>query len=109
MEFRRVLFRSDRDYFIAQKQNTASGLYLGAPLISRISANAGVALSRRLDAADGSFDGVVVGFLRQSFFEDLFSHVDAPRNAHMLLVRSADGRVRKQCGSRYRVRGWSDN
>lgn len=79
---------SDRDYFIAQKQNTTSGLYLGAPLISRISANAGVALSRRLDAADGSFDGVVVGFLRQSFFEDLFSHVDAPRNAQLLLVRN---------------------
>jgi diguanylate cyclase (GGDEF)-like protein len=83
---------ADREYFVVHKNNASPGLFVGAPMTSRLSSQEGIALSRRLSDEDGKFKGVVVGFLRNTFFRDLFSHVDAPLNTELLLART-DGTV----------------
>jgi len=67
----------DREYFRVQRDNPALGLYLSAPFKGRVSGEWEIALSRRLEHADGSFAGAVIGTLRLDFFRNLFDSVDA--------------------------------
>ena len=48
---------ADRDYFVAQ-QNRAAGLFVSAPLVSRIVNEPGFVLSLRRSRKDGTFDGI---------------------------------------------------
>jgi PAS domain S-box-containing protein len=50
---------ADRSYFIAQRDGTATGLFMSEPLVTRSEGRAAVALSRRLDDDNGKFAGVV--------------------------------------------------
>lgn len=64
---------ADRDYFMVQRANRNAGLYLSRPFKSRLrDGDPSVALSLRLDGADGSFEGVVVAVVPLSYFRDLF-------------------------------------
>ena len=55
---------ADRDYFQAQKNNGAIGMYISRPFITRTSKEQVIGVSRRLSHTDGSFAGVVVGTLQ---------------------------------------------
>ncbi|MBI1205076.1 MAG: diguanylate cyclase [Rhodopseudomonas sp.] len=79
---------SDRDYFIAQKPDTATGLFISQPAISRLSGMRFIGLSRRLSNVDGSFAGVAVASLRQAYFERLFRHVVLGPSGTITLLRS---------------------
>lgn len=83
---------SDRDYFIAQKPDTATGLFISRPTISRLSGMRFIGLSRRLSNVDGSFAGVAVASLRQAYFERLFRHVVLGPSGTITLLRS-DGTI----------------
>ncbi|EKS30900.1 sensor domain-containing diguanylate cyclase [Afipia felis] len=62
--------RAGEEYFKVHRDDPEAGLYIGVPSFYR---NAfGVVLSRRITGYDGSFQGVVVGSLRYSYFHDLF-------------------------------------
>ncbi len=50
---------SDRDFFIKQRDNPDLGLFVGKPIVSRISKKWVWPFSRRLNKPDGSFAGVV--------------------------------------------------
>ena len=63
-----------------------------APFRSRTNDYWDLAISRRISRPDGSFGGVVVGFLRLTYFEKLFGTVDLGPNGTVTLLR-ADGRV----------------
>jgi len=65
---------ADRDYFKVQRDSPDVGLFIGKPLVSRLTGSEIVAVSRRLSAPDGSFDGVVVGSFRLKSFQALFQH-----------------------------------
>ncbi|WP_019906060.1 sensor domain-containing diguanylate cyclase [Methylobacterium sp. 77] len=69
----------DRDYFQAHKAQGGRGLYISRPLISRLTGARVMVLSRRLDRADGSFDGVVLGTLKLSYFTRLFDSIGLGR------------------------------
>src|SRR3954465_12971572 len=60
VEPRRGNFK-DRDFFVAQRDRRDRGLYISAPFLSRLDNVPVIALSRRLERADGSFAGIVVG------------------------------------------------
>ncbi|WP_182085922.1 diguanylate cyclase [Aureimonas sp. ME7] len=63
---------SDRTYFQVHANGTARGLYISAPFQRRLTGSDDVlGLSRRINAPDGSFGGVVVGTLRLSYFRAL--------------------------------------
>lgn len=64
---------ADRAYFQAHAKGNAPGLYISTPFQRRLTGDDDVlGLSRRINAPDGSFAGVVVGTLKLSYFRDLF-------------------------------------
>ena len=84
---------SDRDYFRIHQERADAGLFVSRPFRSRLrSGDASVALSRRVDAPDGSFGGVAVGTLQLSYFRDLFGALDLGQGGLVALV-GTDGRL----------------
>ena len=57
-----------QDYFVAQRDNPATGLYVGLPYSIEQESRIGLTLSRRITARDGSFAGVVVMGVRLGEF-----------------------------------------
>jgi diguanylate cyclase (GGDEF)-like protein len=66
---------ADRDYFQAHKANRLLGLYVGRPIVSRLTGERMVNFSRRIDKPDGSFGGLVLGSLKLSYFGRLFDQI----------------------------------
>jgi hypothetical protein len=66
---------TDRDYFQAHKANRHLGLYVGRPIVSRLTGERMVNFSRRIDKPDGSFGGLVLGSLKLAYFGRLFDQI----------------------------------
>lgn len=66
---------ADRDYFQAHKANRHLGLYVGRPIVSRLTGERMVNFSRRINKPDGSFGGLVLGSLKLSYFGRLFDQI----------------------------------
>ena len=81
-----------RDYFEAHRQNVDVGLFVGAPFRSVWTGQWSIGISRRLNAPDGSFAGVVVGSLRLAYFHELLSHIKLDDGSIMAVIRD-DGVV----------------
>jgi PAS domain-containing protein len=67
---------SDLDYFTGPRDNPGSGLFVGRPVLSRISQRWTLTLSRRLSGPDGSFAGVVCADIAVAHFSQIFSVID---------------------------------
>jgi diguanylate cyclase (GGDEF)-like protein len=74
------------DFFLAQKDKLGAGPYLSRPWLAADGEYL-IAISRRLSNPDGSFSGVVVGTLRLSYFEKMFSKVKLGDHDALILVR----------------------
>jgi diguanylate cyclase (GGDEF)-like protein len=83
---------SDRDYFQVHMDNDSVGLFISRPFVSRLSGRVLVAFSRRLSHPDGSFAGVVVGAMLQSYFQSAFKDISLGPNGSVTLART-DGIV----------------
>ena len=82
---------NDRDYFIAQQRNPTIGLYFSHPYRSRMrDGKWSVALTRRIDNSDGSFNGIAVLAIRMEYFQSLLSRVSTGR-AGSVFVALDDG------------------
>ena len=90
----RELNLSDRDYFRAQTNNEALGLYIGDVVTSRATNQRGqprfFALSRKRVGMDGRFGGVVVISISPDYFREYYATLTQPIIA--ALIR-ADGVV----------------
>ncbi|SFE91236.1 sensor domain-containing diguanylate cyclase [Methylobacterium sp. yr596] len=71
---RRVNY-ADRAYFKAHKARPDLGLHISRPLISRLTGDRTIALSRRIHKADGSFGGIALATLKLSYFSRLFDRI----------------------------------
>ncbi len=79
---------ADRDYFRAQEISN-SGTYLSRPYRSRLrDGDPSIAISRRISAPDGSFDGVVMAAVRLAYFQSLFKAVTLGPDSILSLVRT---------------------
>lgn len=84
---------ADRDYFRAQRDDPNAGVYVSRPFVSRLaSSEPAIAISRRLNASDGSFAGVVVASIRLVYFQQMFERVKLPPGGIVRLTRT-DGTV----------------
>ncbi|HEY1998927.1 MAG TPA: sensor domain-containing diguanylate cyclase [Paraburkholderia sp.] len=84
---------SDRDYFLVHEHARNVGLYVSAPYLSRLRNGApSIALSRRIDKADGSFGGVAVIAVNIEYFRQLLKQVAVGPHGSSLIIRS-DGSV----------------
>jgi hypothetical protein len=78
---------SDRDYFLAFQMQGHTGLFIGKPVLSRITGRSVLPLARAYHHADGSFAGVVVGAVRLSYLSELFGSLDVGANSGVNLFR----------------------
>ena len=65
--------RSDEEYFKVHRDQPDVGLFISRPMLHR--GAYAIVLSRRITGADGSFQGVVAGSIRFSYFHDLFGRL----------------------------------
>jgi signal transduction histidine kinase/DNA-binding NarL/FixJ family response regulator len=84
-----------QDYFVAQRDNPTTGLYVGLPFSIEHESRIGLTLSRRITARDGSFAGVVVMGVRLAGFRDLFDRHEFGERDLATLLRD-DGTVMMQ-------------
>lgn len=63
---------ADREYFQVHKGRASLGLYVGHPIVSRLTGERMLPLSRRISKPDGSFGGVALVSLKLSYFTRLF-------------------------------------
>lgn len=81
------------DFFAAQRDTPALGMYLSGPY--RMSSRDGepyVALSRRIERADGAFAGVVVLAVRIAYFRQLLAAANVGPHGALVLMHT-DGRI----------------
>jgi diguanylate cyclase (GGDEF)-like protein len=90
---------SDRDFFQFHREDPDDGLRIGKPTIDRVTQQPTIHMTRRLNAADGSFAGVVFGSVDPAYFSSFYQHINLDRNGMVQLV-GLDGIVR--------ARRWGD-
>src|ERR1700686_2782948 len=78
---------SDRSYFIAQRDRTATGLFMSEPLVTRSENRAGVELSRRLDDDTGGFAGVVTAIVDLEDLKQFYGAVNLGGGSAIQLLR----------------------
>ncbi|QFU15404.1 HWE histidine kinase domain-containing protein [Microvirga thermotolerans] len=83
---------SDRDAFRAQVE-VDRGLYVGEPIVGRVTGAPTFMVSRRLHYPNGSFRGVVSVTVSLAYFNDYWGRLRLPPKAQVNLVRAADGKV----------------
>lgn len=76
----------DRRYFAIHKSAAADFLYIGPPVISRLSGKWVILFSRRLEASDGSFDGVALVSVVPAYFTANYDSVTLGRNGFLAFV-----------------------
>ncbi|RYE95142.1 MAG: hypothetical protein EOO78_24405, partial [Oxalobacteraceae bacterium] len=86
---------SDRAYFKAQKAGAAEGLLISGPLLGRVTGNNAVVFSRRVNAPDGSFAGLVAVSVRTDYLAPLLDE-HALRAGDFLVARDDAGDVYMQ-------------
>jgi signal transduction histidine kinase len=77
---------SDRDYVRAHRGGTAGGVFVGHPLLGRLSGAWFIGVSRRLEAADGGVRGVVAALAEPKTFRDVYASLDLPPGASVTLL-----------------------
>ena len=82
---------ADRDYFVAQRDRN-TGLFVSAPLVSRITSDPGFVLSLRRSKEDGTFDGAYAASLRSSYLSEFWEEITFHEEETVSLVRT-DGTV----------------
>ena len=87
---------ADRDYFEAQRAERDLGLYVGRPLVSRLTGERMLPFSRRIDKPDGSFGGVALCTLKLSYFTRLFDQLGLGPDGGINLYHRDGTRIMRQ-------------
>jgi two-component system, sensor histidine kinase and response regulator len=77
---------SDREYFIFHRAHADLGAHIGSPVISRATGKWILPLTRRINAADGSFAGVVLAAIDVDFFVRYYEKLDVGRAGAVALI-----------------------
>jgi two-component system, cell cycle sensor histidine kinase PleC len=77
---------SDREHFRVQRDNPNLGLFIGKPVLGRVSKQITIQVTRRIQAADGGFGGVLVFSLNPDFLTSLHRQVDLGKAGHVTVV-----------------------
>ena len=83
---------SGRDVFSAQASED-HGLFVGEPMLGRVSKVPTFMISRRLSSANAEFGGIASVTVSLSYFYDYWSKVRLPRGGRVALMRASDAAV----------------
>ena len=96
---------SDRPHFKFQKQAKDDSLFIGSPLIGRLSGNLTIQFTRKLLAADGSFDGIALVSLDPSYLSRFYQSISIGNGS--ITLANADGIVLARAPERPSLTGSS--
>lgn len=71
---------SDREYFAAHRTQPGSTLHFSQPVMARVSKTWSIIISRRLQAANGAFEGIVAASIPLDWFQERFSTLTLGKN-----------------------------
>jgi diguanylate cyclase (GGDEF)-like protein len=83
----------DRDYFQAQSRSAADDLYIGRPVLGRISHTWQIPVARRIVKSDGTFGGIILASVDPGYFTRFYQKADLGKDGLVILV-GLDGIVR---------------
>jgi signal transduction histidine kinase len=84
---------ADREYFLHHLHNRPVGTFISKPVVARGPlAEWVIPVSRRLERADGRFDGIVMGVLRPAYFANLYESLELGIPASVVVLRN-DGTI----------------
>jgi len=78
---------ADRSYFIAQRDHPEGGMFMSELLTTRSEGRAAVILSRRLDDAQGHFNGIVAANVDLEDLDQLYRAIDVGAGSAIQLLR----------------------
>ncbi len=82
---------SDREYFRAHIESDTGKIFIGEPALGRVTGKWAIQISRRLNRADGSFDGVVYMAVDPSYFANFYRRIDLGPDGLVSLVSARAG------------------
>ena len=91
------IYVGDRKHFIAQLDNPKDELFIGDPVSLRSTGKYSIPVSRRLQAPDGSFAGVITGQVDPAFAEQFSQTLKLGRGSN-ISIRGLDGVLRVSYG-----------
>jgi diguanylate cyclase (GGDEF)-like protein len=77
---------ADREYFYAQQGSPSTGLFFSHPFASRLRGTPTIALSRRVNAPDGSFAGIALLALNVAYFNSLLDKLNVGAKGSVFIV-----------------------
>lgn len=84
---------ADREYFKTHITSNDGRLFIGPPVMGRVSGKMSFHISRRMNAADGSFAGVAVIALDANYFVELFKRMTLEERQNFSII-GTDGIIR---------------
>jgi diguanylate cyclase (GGDEF)-like protein len=97
---------SDREYFTVHRDSAEAGLFVGKPLMGRVSGQSMLPLSRALRGPHGDFAGVIVASISPTKLSRFYQSVDLGADGAINLV-GLDGIIRASAGMKVDVVGRS--
>jgi Cache domain len=76
----------ERDYFLFLSRHNTRDAFIGQPVKSKVDGSVNITVSRRVNAKDGSFAGIVVTSVSMNFFRKLFETVQFKSGGFISLV-----------------------
>ena len=76
----------ERDYFRFLSSHDTGDVFIGQPVKSKVDGSVNITVSRRINARDGSFAGIVVTSVSMQFFRKLFGTVQFKSGGFISLV-----------------------
>ncbi len=71
---------ADREYFKTHRGGAPERLYIGKPVIDKITDQAMIPISHRINKQDGSFGGVVAALISINYFDDYYRKMELADN-----------------------------
>lgn len=84
---------ADREYFQVHRARPGLGLYVGRPIISRLTGEPMLPFSRRVNKPDGTFGGIVLGTVKLTYFAKLFRQINLGRDSAINLYLDDGTRI----------------
>ncbi len=85
---------SDREYFRVHVDGDFHGVFISKPMVGRVTGQTTIQLSQRVNAADGTFLGVIVFTLVPGKLTTLHRSIDLGRNGMLVVAGASDHVIR---------------